>query len=640
VSRRSAPPTSDGGDVRRADAPAPDHLDRLLATLPSWVLVVGKGGVGKTTCAGALAERRASSGCDTLLIATDPARSLSVALGAPVHGTPGGIADGSPLSAMQLDPLAARDAFLARWRDAVITIVDRGTYLDEPDIRQLVDAALPGLDESMALLSLGALHADPRWKTVVVDTAPTGHTLRLLELPGTFTALLDVLDAMQEKHRFMVRALTHRYRQDDADRFLTVMRDQVERLRAMLTDGERCAAVLVTRDDAVVEAETVRYADALTGLGIRIGAVVTNAVTGEGGSKLLGLPRASRFRVPLLAPPPSGIDGLRRWGQALEADDSTIVERAASPSIAPAAWAVPNARPEARIPVLPLTIVAGKGGVGKTTVSCALGVLAARADHPTLVVSTDPAPSVADALELDVGDEPREVPGAPGLFAQQLDATAAFVRLRDRFRGRVDALFDSLAGDSAFDAAQDRRIVRDLLSLAPPGIDEVYALAALGETLAERRFSAIVVDPAPTGHLVRLLEMPDLAVRWSHQLLRLMLKYKSVVGLGDASQELLQFAKQTRALGELLKDRSRASALVVSLDEPLVRQETTRLTHSVESLGIGVVGIAWNRARQVPAPPDSSMLEWMLPEWSPPPRGVAALRAWASEWRELRRPVS
>jgi hypothetical protein len=102
----------------------------------------------------------------------------------------------------------------------------------------------------------------------------------------------------------------------------------------------------------------------------------------------------------------------------------------------------------------------------------------------------------------------------------------------------------------------------------------------------------------------------------------------------------LQFAKQTRALGELLKDRSRASALVVSLDEPLVRQETTRLTHSVESLGIGVVGIAWNRARQVPAPPDSSMLEWMLPEWSPPPRGVAALRAWASEWRELRRPVS
>src|SRR5215208_6351532 len=99
------------------------------------------------------------------------------------------------------------------------------------------------------------------------------------------------------------------------------------------------------------------------------------------------------------------------------------------------------------------------------------------------------------------------------------------------------------------DAAHDRAIARQLLSLAPPGIDELYALVWLGDALAEGQYERIVVDPAPTGHLIRLLEMPALALDWSHRLLRLMLKYRELAGGGELGAELLTFARRTRSVG-------------------------------------------------------------------------------------------
>ena len=124
------------------------------------------------------------------------------------------------------------------WRDVIAEIIDRGTYLDRDDVDGLVDAALPGADEIFALLALADMLADPSetYARIVVDTAPTGHTLRLLALPETFRALLAMLDAMQDKHRFMVRALTHRYRRDRADDFLDEMRARIDALRTALAD--------------------------------------------------------------------------------------------------------------------------------------------------------------------------------------------------------------------------------------------------------------------------------------------------------------------------------------------------------------------------------------------------------------------
>jgi arsenite-transporting ATPase len=255
-------------------------IDALLASLPGWTLVGGKGGVGKTTCAAALGLRSAQCGVPTLVLSTDPAGTLADALGAPLGGDPRTITGVPSLAAAQLDAAAARHDFVSRFGDVVATIVDRGTYLDREDIRGLVDSTLPGIDETMAVLALADLPDQDDWKRVVLDTAPTGHTLRLLGLPQTFLALIELLDAMQGKHRFMVSALLHRYRPDAADTFIDDLRRKVTRLRDLTTNPTQAAVLLVTRPEPLVLSETVRYAAALAAMNMTVRAVLLNAIAG------------------------------------------------------------------------------------------------------------------------------------------------------------------------------------------------------------------------------------------------------------------------------------------------------------------------------------------------------------------------
>ncbi len=284
----------------------------------------------------------------------------------------------------------------------------------------------------------------------------------------------------------------------------------------------------------------------------------------------------------------------------------------------------------------PVLIVGGKGGVGKTTVSCALALAAARAGHRTFLVSTDPAPSIGDAIDEPIADTDREVPNAYGLVARQIDATAAFSRWRAEYESRVDAAFDALLGPG-FDAAHDRAIARQLFALAPPGIDELYALVWLGDALSDGTYEHIVIDPAPTGHLVRLLEMPALALDWTHRLLRLMLKYRELAGGGEVAGELVAFARRTRAVTALLHDASRAGVLVVALDEPVVRLEAARLVHRVRSLGNHVPALIWNRVRATPEPlpADLAVRQFVAAAVVPSPIGAARLLEWFDGWSAL-----
>ena len=134
--------------------------DRLTALLPPVTLVVGKGGVGKTTIAAAVANQFADSGARTLVVSTDPAATLFAALGRPVERTahPVAIMPGK-LDAWAFDSQLIRDEFLAAWREPISQILDRGTYLDMDDVHGLVDAALPGADEIFAVLALATSSA-------------------------------------------------------------------------------------------------------------------------------------------------------------------------------------------------------------------------------------------------------------------------------------------------------------------------------------------------------------------------------------------------------------------------------------------------------------------------------------------------
>jgi arsenite/tail-anchored protein-transporting ATPase len=613
------------------------RLDPLLDSLPRWILVAGKGGVGKTTCAAALAARSAARGHATLLLCTDPARSLGAALGVPVGVAPAPVGGRDRLFAMQLDAQHERDAFLERWRSVLIDILDRGTYLSPDEIAGFIDDALPGVDEAMAVLALLEFERDSRWQRIVVDTAPTGHTLRLLTLPETFRALVALLDTMQAKHRFMVQALARRYRTDAADSFLAEMRERVDALRATLTDAERTAVVLVTRLEPIVVAETLRYSEALDKLSIRVGAVIVNAVpssaTRARADALRDVsPDAPRLTVPRLAESPSGLSEI----EALFAGRATAGAKGRPGRGRTTASRSGTVHPSVAALLRPLTIVAGKGGVGKTTTACALGVSLARAEAPILVVSSDPAPSVADVLGQPVPDEDVDVEDAPGCRARQMDATVAFDRFRANYAERVDAVFDRLMA-GALNLAHDRAVARDLLALAPPGIDELYALVTLGELLEQGRYATVVVDPAPTGHLLRLLEMPALALSWTHRLMRLMLEYKDVAGLGDAAREVLDFAKRTRALREMMTNPARAVIVVVALDEPLVRDESQRLVGACRDRGVEVGGVIWNRATRAVPPLSGTGIprQFVAPTATPGPRGAPALRAWCAAWRPL-----
>jgi hypothetical protein len=132
-------------------------------------------------------------------------------------------------------------------------------------------------------------------------------------------------------------------------------------------------------------------------------------------------------------------------------------------------------------------------------------------------------------------------------------------------------------------------------------------------------------------------------VDWAHRLLRLMLKYKELTGLGETTAEILQFSRRTRALGELLVDKSRAGMLIVALDEPVVRAETERLASAVGKRGIATLGVLWNRytacdapaPRRTPLPSSVIARQFCAPVVVPPPSGSAALRAWSHRWRSI-----
>jgi arsenite-transporting ATPase len=345
------------------------------------------------------------------------------------------------------------------------------------------------------------------------------------------------------------------------------------------------------------------------------------------------------FAIPRVDEPPRGLDAVMTVVDRIHATHS--VRRAASRARR-TTRTTQSGEPQLAQLVRTLTIVAGKGGVGKSTIATAIAIAAADAGEGTvLLVSTDPAPSIADALGASDapwarGDIEAPIGEAPGLVVRQMDASAAFTQLRSTYQSRIDGLFDSLVSRGV-DVEHDRAILRELLALAPPGVDEIFALSALGDALAEQRFARIIVDPAPTGHLLRLLDMPAIALDWTHRLMRLMLKYQNVVSLGDTARDLLDFAKRTRQLQALLHDRARCAVIVVALDEPIVRDEAARLIEALVERGIEVGALVWNRVSRspTPLPVARNARHFCADEVQPPPIGVPALRAWSRSWRML-----
>ncbi|MBX3469353.1 MAG: ArsA family ATPase, partial [Planctomycetes bacterium] len=245
-------------------------------TATRWRLFAGKGGVGKTTCAAAAALDAAARGARVLLVSTDPAHSLGDALRRRLGPRPTRVAG---LHACELDARAALRGWLDARRGAFVQAAARGTVLREDEAERLLGLAVPGADELMGLLEVDRLARAGRHDLVVVDTAPTGHTLRLLDAPEALGRLARVLDGLLAKHRWLAERFGRGHRPDAADALVAELAGDAARLTTRLRDPAACAVTWVLGPEDLPVAETRAGLQALAGLGVATSEVVVNRLT-------------------------------------------------------------------------------------------------------------------------------------------------------------------------------------------------------------------------------------------------------------------------------------------------------------------------------------------------------------------------
>lgn len=240
-----------------------------------------------------------------------------------------------------------------------------------------------------------------------------------------------------------------------------------------------------------------------------------------------------------------------------------------------------------------LLIFGGKGGVGKTTAAAAasLAIAEHRRQERVLLFSTDPAHSLSDSLNEKVGNRREGVAGLENLDAMEIDPAVRFEGLKERYRRWAEGLSGGKEG--SWQIQFDREAIQELFSLAPPGIDEIAALSVMIELLDTGSYSAFVLDTAPTGHLIRFLELPEIALSWVQTFMRLLLKYKELTRSAlqrgesmfvDIGEELLTLSKNIKRMTALLGDSRQCEFVGVAVPENMSLLETERLIRRLKGL--------------------------------------------------------
>lgn len=235
-----------------------------------------------------------------------------------------------------------------------------------------------------------------------------------------------------------------------------------------------------------------------------------------------------------------------------------------------------------------IVIFGGKGGVGKTTAAAAFALALAREDRKKklLIFSTDPAHSLSDSFGEEIGRLKSGIAGNNNLDAMEIDPGEWFEELKQRYRTWTDELFDSLTGASRMEIKFDREAMRELVELTPPGIDEIAALGAISDLLDEDRYHSIILDTAPTGHLIRFLELPQVALSWIRTFMKLLLKYQNVVKATQVAEELVALSKSIKRVVALLTDKENCEFVGVAIPERMSLEETIDLAKALEKLEV------------------------------------------------------
>lgn len=508
----------------------------------------GKGGVGKTTSACALSVRLADEGRRVLLISTDPASNLDEVLQVELDGRPAPVPSVPGLDALNIDPEQAAAAY----RERVVgpyrgVLPDSAIASMEEQLSGACTVEIAAFDEFTKLLGDPDLFAE--YDHLVFDTAPTGHTLRLMELPAAWSTFMDgnvggtsclgPLSGLEQQRKLYAAS------------------------RDVLADSARTTLFLVARPDDASLREAERTRGELLELGLANQRLIVNgvftagdrsdpvalALEERGRAALAALPeglgRLPRRETPLLAYGLVGVEALRFLNSGAEPPSP--------PSLADDLESFPGL--DSLLEDLAATgtgvvMTMGKGGVGKTTLAARLAVALAERGHEVLLTTTDPASHVAQAVRRSL----------PGLSLARIDPVVE----REAYFGHV------METAGAGLDAQGRALLEE--DLRSPCTEEVAVFRAFARTVAEGKDRIVVVDTAPTGHTILLL---DAAEAYHREVLR----------------QPSQNPESIRELLPRLRDPGFTRILLVTLPEATPVHEAIRLEQDLERAGIPVY--AW-----------------------------------------------
>jgi arsenite-transporting ATPase len=447
-----------------------------------YLFFTGKGGVGKTSLACAMAIRAAGAGKRVLLISTDPASNLDEMLGVALSRQPTLVPGVSGLMALNIDPEASAEAYRER---VLAPYRGKAPEAEVEKIREQLSGActleIAAFDEFSGLL-------DETWRQqfdqVVFDTAPSGHTLRLLSLPRAWTGFLD------HNPRGASCLGPHSGMAMQRDRFAAAL--------SALSDPRLTTVVLVTRPERAAIQEAERTSSELHAQGLHHQRLVINgifqaadrsdptalAIEERGRRALAGMQPALRSlptdEVPLKAFNMLGVERLRALlepSPPLPSEDLAALPPLLTGSLS-------GLVDELAAPGSGLIVVMGKGGVGKTTIACAIATELAARGHRVHLSTTDPAAHVAGTVEGSL----------PNLEVSRIDPLAETQAYIEKILSRKGKELDE----------EGRALLRE--DLASPCTEEVAVFHAFSHLVAQARSRFVVLDTAPTGHTLLLLD--------------------------------------------------------------------------------------------------------------------------------------
>ncbi|MBD1856685.1 MULTISPECIES: ArsA family ATPase [Leptolyngbya] len=551
----------------------------------------GKGGVGKSTLSSAFACRWAKQFPNDriLLLSTDPAHSLGDVLQMEVSNTAQTIESLPNLSVRALDAELLLKDFKAEYGEILERLVERGSFVGQGDLASVWELGWSGLDELMGILEIQRLLRDRVVDRIVVDMAPSGHTLALFNLMEFLEEFLSALELFQLKHRTMSEAFTGRYTPDEVDLFLESMRRDLTDGRQLLQDSARSACFVVAIAEWLSLLESQRLIKALEALKIPFGGVFLNQVHAEREELVR---KFQEIADPVLtfsqqSQEPIGIAALDR----LITTHSEFV-----PSAIPIAPS--QSLPDFILEQRKLILVGGKGGVGKTTVAAAIALNLSRQhpDRKIRVISIDPAHSLGDAFGTQLGHEPTDI--LPNLSAQEVDARTLLDRFREEYLWELADMMSGKTQDESLQIAYTPEAWRKIMAQALPGIDEMLALLEVMELLESNAQDLIILDTAPTGHLLRFLEMPSVLTDWLTWIFKLWLKYQNVAGHTELMSRLRTLRLRIIKTHKQLQNAEHTEFIGVVQARSTIFAETERLVRSLEPLQIHQRFIVNNRATQ------------------------------------------